>query len=760
MKRSLSERLLMSTALAGVLSLAGTPQAYANPTGGQVVGGSASISSSGNTLTVQQTTSRAIINWSSFDIAPGEITQFEQPSSSSIALNRVTGSQNPSQILGTLSANGQVWIINPNGVMFGGNASVNVAGLVATSADIDNTNFMAGNYTFNHPGNPNATISNAGSITTADAGLVAFVAPNVSNAGLIQAKLGKVQLGSGDSFTLDLYGDGLINLQASAAVTQQIVSNSGVIQTNGGTVTLTAAAAQNTVNSLINTSGIIEAESIGTQDGQIVLSASGAGGTVQNSGRISATGSSSGQTGGSITLSASNVTNAPGGLIDAGGDTGGTVTVNAGSVSQGGTIKAEGETGSGGSVTIAFANSYSDAPGSLISASSSQGAGGSISIMGTQAGSTLAASGSYQATSASAQGGSIDLYADHMALTGASLDASGASGGQITAGYNPATGQQSSTLAIDQATTLTADGTQGAGGTIDLQGGMITMAGQASAQGLTQGGIINVAFGTAYTDTATALYTAASSGGQGGTVHIEGSADTGNLTASGTYITDGQTTGGEIDLLASNQILLLGAFLSSRGLSGGGNIRIGGDFHGAGTMRRSQYTYIDGNTLILADATDNGNGGQVTVWSDVQTQFNGTIDARGGPNGGNGGFVETSGHDLGVAGMVDASAPHGAAGMWLLDPNNVTIATGSDTATPTYTSTWTATGSGNLQPSDITGSLNAGTSVSITASGTIAVNSAIAAANNTNATLTLSAGSTLTIAAPSRRAAVARSASA
>ena len=118
-----------------------------------------------------------------------------------------------------------------------------MAGLVATSADIGNSNFMAGNYIFNHPGNANAVISNAGNITTADAGLVAFVAPNVSNAGLIQAKLGKVQLGSGDSFTLDLYGDGLINLQASPAITQQIVSNSGVIQANGGTVTLTAAAA-------------------------------------------------------------------------------------------------------------------------------------------------------------------------------------------------------------------------------------------------------------------------------------------------------------------------------------------------------------------------------------------------------------------------------------------------------------------------------------------------------------------------------------
>ena len=345
MKRSFSERLLVSTALAGVLSLAGTPQAYANPTGGQVVGGAASISSSGNTLTVQQTTSRAIINWSSFDIGSGETTQFVQPSSSSIALNRVTGSESPSQILGTLNANGQVWIINPNGVMFGGNAQVNVAGLVATSVDIDNNNFMAGNYTFNHPGNANAAISNAGSITTADAGLVAFVAPNVSNAGLIQAKLGKVQLGSGDSFTLDLYGDGLINLQASPAVTQQIVSNSGVIQANGGTVTLTAAAAAATVNSLINMSGVIEAESIGSQNGQIVLYAEGsnavAGNVAANKGQkqgastvtglrpLDASGYGSGQTGGSISVLGDNVGILSGALINASGDAGGGISRSA-----------------------------------------------------------------------------------------------------------------------------------------------------------------------------------------------------------------------------------------------------------------------------------------------------------------------------------------------------------------------------------------------------------------------------------------------
>ena len=208
-----------------------------------MVGGQATISGTGKTLTIDQSSNRAILNWQSFDIGSGEAVKIIEPTASSIELERITGG-NPTQILGSLSANGQVWLVNPNGVFFGAGAQINVAGMVATTANISNKNFMAGNYVFDTPGNANASIVNEGNITVADAGLLAFVAPSVSNSGVITARLGKVALASGDTFTVDLYGDGLINLQASDQVTQQLVSNSGTINADGGIVMLTAGGGE------------------------------------------------------------------------------------------------------------------------------------------------------------------------------------------------------------------------------------------------------------------------------------------------------------------------------------------------------------------------------------------------------------------------------------------------------------------------------------------------------------------------------------
>lgn len=455
MRKSLSERLLVSSALAGMLSLAGTPAAHANPTGGQVVGGSASISNSGNTLTVTQTSSRAIINWQSFDIGSGETTQFVQPSSSSIALNRVTGSESPSEILGTLNANGQVWIINPNGVMVGGNAQVNVAGLVATTANIADSDFMAGNYNFTQPGNANSTVSNAGQITVQQAGLVAFVAPNVSNSGTITAKLGQVQLASGDSFTLDLYGDGLINLQASPAVTQQIVSNSGTIQANGGQVLLTAAAAQSTVNSLINMSGVIQAESIGQQNGQIVLYAAGSnavagnvaankgqeGGTstVLVSGTLDASGLGQGETGGSISVLGDHVGILTGANINASGDAGGgtvyvggafhgqgaTPTAIATVVESGSSITADAITsGNGGNVAV-WSDNYTDFAGSISARGGAQsGNGGFVETSGKQ---TLAMSGLVDASAPNGSAGTWLMDPNNLVVNGSATSNAGSS---------------------------------------------------------------------------------------------------------------------------------------------------------------------------------------------------------------------------------------------------------------------------------------------------------------------------------------------
>lgn len=311
---------------------------YALPTGGTVVGGDASIVAGDSSLTVNQTTQRALINWTGFDIGGAESVQFNQPGASSITLNRVN-SASASQINGSLSSNGQVWIVNQNGVMFGQGAQVNVGGLLATTANISDSNFMNGNYVFDVAGNHAASIVNDGSITVADAGFAALVAPVVRNNGVIQAKLGTVNLSSGDTFAVDLYGDGLINLEASAALQQQLISNSGLIEANGGSVFLTAAAAGDMVDSLINMDGIIRANSIGEKNGSIVLYAEGSNAVAGNvaadkgqkqgistvlvSGTIEAKGNAAGEHGGNVDVLGDHVGLMSGASLDASGMNGG-----------------------------------------------------------------------------------------------------------------------------------------------------------------------------------------------------------------------------------------------------------------------------------------------------------------------------------------------------------------------------------------------------------------------------------------------------
>ena len=195
----------------------GRDSALANPQGGQVVGGAAAINSQGATTTITQSSASAIINWNTFNIGVGETTKFIQPDASSVALNRVTGGLGPSQIYGTISANGRVFLVNPDGILFGAGSRVDTGGFSATTHDISNADFMAGRYKFDIPGKPDASIVNLGSITAADTGIVALVAPGVRNAGIITANLGTVALSAGNGFTLDFYGDKLITLQVGDA---------------------------------------------------------------------------------------------------------------------------------------------------------------------------------------------------------------------------------------------------------------------------------------------------------------------------------------------------------------------------------------------------------------------------------------------------------------------------------------------------------------------------------------------------------------
>lgn len=184
---------------------------YANPEGGVVVGGAATITAADKIMTVEQATERAAINWASFNLAADETVKFIQPGTSSVMLNRVTGSD-PSAILGRIDANGKIILLNRNGILFGKDSRIDVGSLVASSADMETEAFMTGGALLHLsiPGTPSAQIINHGQITARDAGLVGLVAPQVENSGTINARLGRIQIGAGDTATLDLYGDNLI----------------------------------------------------------------------------------------------------------------------------------------------------------------------------------------------------------------------------------------------------------------------------------------------------------------------------------------------------------------------------------------------------------------------------------------------------------------------------------------------------------------------------------------------------------------------
>lgn len=421
--------------------------AHANPTGGNVTAGNATISQNGNNTVINQTSSHAIINWQQFNIGANETTHFQQPAGGMI-LNRIDGSQGASQIYGGLTATGQVILLNPAGVYFGPSAHVNVGSLIATTAGISDSDFLSGNYRFNQASPYHGSIINEGSIVAANHGLIALIGESVSNTGMIQANLGQVALGAGSTFTINFAGNQLVSFSIDAPTQggvdqnghamRDAVHSSGSIMANGGQVIVSAKTAAGVLDHSINMQGLVEARSVGTQNGEIILSG-GENGIVEVAGSLKASGRNAGEKGGKISI------------------TGEKILVNE--------------------------HAYIDASGDL----------------------------------------------------------------------------------------------------------------------------------------------------------------------------------------------------------GGGNIYIGGNYQGKGSLQNAIATVIAPTAMIRADALTIGNGGTIIVWADDVTRALGIFSARGGMISGNGGFVETSGHRfLTTSGsLVDLSAPNGLVGIWLLDPRNLIVQTGGvTTATP------------------------------------------------------------------------------
>jgi len=318
-----------------LLALAGP--AYALPEGGQVVAGDASIAVNGNVMDIQQNSQRAILNFHSFDIANQQTVNFHQPGADAVALNRVMGDR-LSEIHGALNANGQVYLINPNGVLFGNGAEINVGSLVVTTLDISDQDFLAGRDAFS--GAASGRVENQGRIN-AD-GRVVLLAPEVVNRGEITVANGDIVLQSSRQALLHTPGSEIPILVEDADLLGQVV-NEGTLTAGEVALILTSDKAKLAYDAAINNSGLIRAVRATGEGGEIHL-LSGAG--ILNSGTVDA--SATAGSGGEITLTAEAINQS------------GQITAKAAGI------------GDGGTITLLADNAIAMHSGSLIDASADQ----------------------------------------------------------------------------------------------------------------------------------------------------------------------------------------------------------------------------------------------------------------------------------------------------------------------------------------------------------------------------------------------------
>lgn len=802
---------------------------YSAPTGGNVVAGNASITSSGNRTDINQNSQRAVIDWQGFGITSNEHVNFNQPGKNAVALNRVTGSQ-LSRIDGKLTANGNVFLINRNGVVFGRGAQVDVNSLLATTSDIKNEDFMAGRMNFKAPSGAVGSIVNEGTITVAEGGLVALVAPTVRNAGVINARLGKVELAAGERFTLDMYGDDLIKVAVSDSLAKQLVENSGQINVDGGIVTLSASQAKGAIDDVVNMSGSIQARSVAKRAGKIILSggdggvivtgnldvngASAQGGTVdvlgnrirlKQTARIDASGAAGGGEihiggdfqgkgtrqkasnttidagaevladatiqgeGGRIIVWSDKQTNVDGNLSARGGVNGGDggfiETSSAGRLNfnQRAKVEARGKgkpgtwlldpeditigsaqagaisdsLNSGGNVSIKTADQGSGEGNITVNAPIRKTEGGDASLS-MQAHNNIAVNAPITSSESKLN---VSLTAGNAISVNAPVDTNGGNFGTSITGViatettldtqQGEVAESGETTVQDEAVQVAQDESsevlpeealaeqseQSEAQVDQVENVVANVADPAPADGISPSEPIAsvpaagsspadiaampettapvpvdpvvdesqtiAASTTPMDDTGITINEAVNSGG--GSIAIN-ACDQGTATINSTLDTSNTNTGetgGSVEILGESVVLTENAQIDASGDSGGGDVKVGGAYQGLGSTPTAKTTMIADGATIKSNAINSGNGGDVIVWADDSTNFQGHIEAKGGQASGNGGLVEVSGKQtLRFNGTVDTSAANGVTGSLLLDPTELTI-TNTGTATDT-----------------------------------------------------------------------------
>ena len=287
------------------LAIAALPfgAALADPTGGQVTAGSATISQSTNLTTINQATQNASLSWQTFNVGANQTVNFVQPNSTAIAINRIYDT-NGSQIMGNINANGKVFLINPNGILFGQGAQVNVGGLIASTLNMSDESLNSAARSFSGTGT--GSIINKGTINTPEGGYVAFLGNTVSNQGTINSPLGTVALGAGSAATLTFDNNSLVQLQIDQSTLDNLAENKQLIKADGGMVLMSAGAKASILASVVNNTGIIEARTVQNKAGVITLMGSMTAGTTNVAGKLDASAPNGGN-GGFIETSAAHV---------------------------------------------------------------------------------------------------------------------------------------------------------------------------------------------------------------------------------------------------------------------------------------------------------------------------------------------------------------------------------------------------------------------------------------------------------------------
>jgi fibronectin-binding autotransporter adhesin len=411
----------LSTFIASFLC---TSAIIANPIIDHVAAGNVVIEQTPNTTTVNQSSQQAILNWQSFNIGAQEATHFNQPAGG-IALNRINPTQGASQIYGVLTASGRIILVNPAGIYFGPGAYVNVGGLIATTSNISDQNFLAGNYIFDQASSyANPAIVNAGTIIAANHGMVALVGPNVTNTGMIQANMGRIALGGADSFTVvNFSGDGMINFAVGSDSPSKnldspskgySVSNTGTLIANAGQVMVSAHQASSVLDNIINLAGIVQIQSIYQQNGELIISGDPHAGIVRIAANINASGKGNSEKGGKVTITGYNILLDSATSIDVSGEAGG------GDILVGGNYQGQGSLPKANALVLA-------SNASLNADAITNGNGGNI-ILWSNNYTNASASISARGGSETGNGGFVETSGGYLNIDGIKINLSAAQG--------------------------------------------------------------------------------------------------------------------------------------------------------------------------------------------------------------------------------------------------------------------------------------------------------------------------------------------